>query len=358
MKLGDDQHPIAYSDQRKVSDQQKEIAESLIKGSQSFVTPISPGELPSTKMIPFPTVDIEKDENQIFCPIITLGWSDFKKVNDGNESSTSFTSQIEATQFSKADINPEDYISYVGARDDKKLDGMISDFGLAREPKLFANIEYENIVFCAMKKRLPFLQEFEAFALPLQFKLSDNSRPVRAFGVTSDWDHWGNALDQITVLDYRSPDDFIIKISNLKNEDLILAKMPMPESVADGIQTIDDKITTTKIKADGESVTRGEQVVIPILDMSLIEDFTIELSESSSRVQSAQQLVQFRLDEKGAELIAQFSLQLDNGHYEYKVGERTFIFDKPFMILLRESDKQNPYFAGWIANTDLMIAKN
>ncbi|MEJ7591153.1 MAG: hypothetical protein WKF77_06360 [Planctomycetaceae bacterium] len=33
------------------------------------------------------------------------------------------------------------------------------------------------------------------------------------------------ALDQIRVIDYRSPDDFVIAIENLSGEDLVLAKI-------------------------------------------------------------------------------------------------------------------------------------
>jgi hypothetical protein len=32
-----------------------------------------------------------------------------------------------------------------------------------------------------------------------------------------------------------------------------------------------------------------------------------------------------------------------------------FIFDKPFLLLLRHSVKTEPYFAAWIANSDFMV---
>ncbi len=44
----------------------------------------------------------------------------------------------------------------------------------------------------------------------------------------------------------------------------------------------------------------------------------------------------------------------ENGHYEYTPGTRTFIFDKPFLIMLREALDKQPYLAAWIANTELM----
>ncbi len=48
----------------------------------------------------------------------------------------------------------------------------------------------------------------------------------------------------------------------------------------------------------------------------------------------------------------------ENGHYEYTPGTRTFIFDKPFLIMLREAPDKHPYLAAWIANTEMMTANS
>ena len=154
---------------------------------------------------------------------------------------------------------------------------------------------------------------------------------MRSFGVTSGWDRWGKALGQIQVLDYRSPDDFIIRIGNLPGESLVLAKMPKPASIAEGIRVMQAKISSTNVEGDAVGVVSGEQVVIPILEFSLMEDFTERLQHpaqpAGSRLLAATQLIQFRLDETGAVLFSEAAVIGENGHYEYKVGERTFIFD-------------------------------
>jgi len=31
------------------------------------------------------------------------------------------------------------------------------------------------------------------------------------------------------------------------------------------------------------------------------------------------------------------------------------IFDKPFLVLLKRSDAKNPYFAMWVANSELFL---
>ena len=77
-------------------------------------------------------------------------------------------------------------------------------------------------------RRIANIAEFEPFANPLTFATATGNIDVRSFGVTSGWDRWGKALGQIQVLDYRSPDDFIIRVGNLPGESLVLAKMSKP----------------------------------------------------------------------------------------------------------------------------------
>ena len=131
--------------------------------------------------------------------------------------------------------------------------------------------------------------------------------------------------------------------------------MPEPTSIAEGIT----QIASTNVEGDATGVVSGEQLVIPLLEFSLAEDFTGKLSHPSqpvgSRLDTATQQVQFRLDETGAVLFSEAAVIGENGHYEYKVGERTFIFDKPFLLLLlKQSSTSNPYFAAWVANGDFM----
>lgn len=46
----------------------------------------------------------------------------------------------------------------------------------------------------------------------------------------------------------------------------------------------------------------------------------------------------------------------ENGSYDDTPGTRKFIFDKPFLIMLRETPERQAYFAARIGNTDLMIS--
>jgi len=63
----------------------------------------------------------------------------------------------------------------------------------------------------------------------------------------------------------------------------------------------------------------------------------------------AQQLIRFRLDENGARL---------ESTSEFAVGAfaipKRMVFDKPFLIYLREIKSERPYFAAWIETPELL----
>ena len=91
---------------------------------------------------------------------------------------------------------------------------------------------------------------------------------------------------------------------------------------------------------DGREVIAEEDLVIPVLELSVFGDFMSDLNHpdqpTGSRLQKARQELQFRLDERGAVVHSEAELIGENGVYGgYVPGTRTFGFDKPFLITLR-----------------------
>ena len=71
-------------------------------------------------------------------------------------------------------------------------------------------------------------------------------------------------------------------------------------------------------------------------------------------IREAVQLTQFRLDEAGMELKTTTKL---GGHAKDGGGggeARDLYFDKPFLLILKRTRSQRPYFVMWVASSDLM----
>lgn len=330
-----------------------------VHSSASFASPISVESLPATDLSPFADVAIPHGRSIVYCPTMSLAWKQYVNVMP-QVALTHTARRLIDNPFSAGDIDPESVRIVAGSLDAEEVRQMRNEFlgSEAGESKL-RTASGGPAVWCGLRKQLAFIARFEAFKLPLTFHDGTAAHTVKSFGVTSHWDDWRNALEQMRVADYRSPDDFVIQIGNLNGEDLILAKLPQPSTLNGAIADVECRIRNSSLPPEARSVVTNEQIVIPMLEISLIVELTDDLNHPDqpvgSRVQSAAQVIQFRLDEQGALLISEVEVVGENGHYEYAVGTRTFIFDKPFLIMLRESPSKNPYFAAWIGNSDLMV---
>jgi len=77
-----------------------------------------------------------------------------------------------------------------------------------------------------------------------------------------------------------------------------------------------------------------------------------ELEGENSSIDKAFQEIRFLLNKKGAEVKSEARIIFkDGGH------ERSFIFDKSFLIYLKEKKGKYPYLAIWIDNCELLVNK-
>lgn len=295
-----------------------------------FSDPVSVSALPATTMSVTDDVEITDGHSTVYCPTMILALRRFTAGNGGlfNE----FGRHLIASPFLEDHIDP---------------------MSIAIESGRTAN--GGSIVTCRLTKGLAFASQFEPFREPLAFNDSTGEHHVRSFGITSHWEEWQYALQQVYVVDYRSPDDFIIKLDNLSGDDLILAKIPRHDTLRSCIDQVTQRIADTRLPANHRRAVAGEQLVVPVLEFSLFDQFADKLGYVGDlELISAKQIIQFRLDERGAVLKSEAQVIGENGHYEYQLGNRSFLFDKPFLLMLRESPDKQPYFAAWLGNTDVM----
>lgn len=309
--------------------QQQGALENDVPEAKSFAAPRDAIRWDGVTLLPAESKPIIVSDSLIYCPTFTLAWNAFTDQFP-QLSPTPLARGLAQSRFTSSDISSDSVVIDVS----------------------------ENSVRCELKKQLAFMARFDAFKKPLTFTDHSGKHLVRAFGITSHWTDFAPALSQIRVHDYRSADDFIISIANDRGEDLILAKIDSPDTLLEGIHSVSNRINMSTLKAEERSVVTNEQVVIPVLEVSVMADFRTQLQDAAAEsvnLEAASQIIQFRLDERGAIVWSEAQVIGENGHYDVKVGNRTFIFDKPFFVMLRESSEQQPYLAAWIGNTELMF---
>ena len=261
-------------------------------------------------------------------------------------------------------------------------------------------IEPEDILaYAYLEKSLPFDTWFEVINEPLRFS---GGVPVQSFGVQTRYD----AADQVFILDYQGPDDFILALGPSANasvgldrtldeqqygrqvdasllnsllnrlritDEFVLAKVPPRATLLatlDGVMARPSEMARSllakwlkgelrRLHPDVGLSAHAEDVLqIPMVNLNVLHRYSELIGQhllnsgfTDYFVAEALQGVKFKLDERGAELRSEAKIELTFGAAP---EPRRFIFDGPFLLYLKEPQARYPYLALWIANSELL----
>lgn len=212
----------------------------------------------------------------------------------------------------------------------------------------------------SLHKNLPFETRFDRLPEPIRFQSGESTTPVAAFGPTSKSPP--ELFEQIIVRDYVSDDDFVVELitATQQRDCIILANVSPSATLEATWQAVNQRRRGRTKQLQGIDV-----MAIPVLRFHLTTQFNeligrrLEWNGFGFTLVEARQSIRFRLDERGADLLSVAELVAvsdfgGEGSYEPPPKPRHFVFDKPFLIALRESKADEPYFVAWIASPALM----
>jgi hypothetical protein len=351
--------------------------------------------LNQTDVVAYLDAGITLGRNLMYCATFQIVWNQLVDeiikspiTLDGDPPSAK---SLNKRLFEKEEIAEECYLAMAGfGRDDiteKIKRGLKEKFG--RETRLDIKTGSPNDIlsYAYLEKNLPFDTAFDVFDKPLSF---NDGIQVQSFGI------WKGdaAADQVVVLDYDNPDDFIIKLQASPKidkalvqgtliqrqritDEIILAKVKPASTLLETLDSVFSRIGEEKFQKALKGPRNAENILkmhlfSPRLDSNVPEilqipkiDFDVErhytelegkhlLNQGFENYWIAQaiQAVKFKLDETGAILSSEGFMDL---HFGIAEEPRRFIFDKPFLFCLREKDVRYPYLALWINNSDLLV---
>ena len=86
------------------------------------------------------------------------------------------------------------------------------------------------------------------------------------------------------------------------------------------------------------------------------QDLYVNGEHADYFIADAVQFIKFILNEEGAKLRSEMAIFAKRCISFSEKKPRQFIFDKPFLIYLKEKDSPL-YFAAWVANTEILKVK-
>ena len=200
--------------------------------------------------------------------------------------------------------------------------------------------------------------QFQAIMRPIagtKDGLKFRETPVAAFSNLSflKTDKYKSGLQ---IYDFKNENDFILKIDSKDSlNEVFLAKIQNPKKTID--ETYFDVIKRVK---SGKKFyfEKGMEVRIPYLSFSLSESFTqlknkviLNSKPKGKMISEAIQQIDFNMDHKSISIKSIANIEVDEWASN---PNKLFLFDKPFMIIVKEKNAKLPYFVVWISNTSFM----
>ena len=336
---------------------------------------IESSQLKATIITPHMEQEIIPGKNVLYCSTMQLAWNALEeeviKEKIRLEGDPPVAKALNKRLSTKKDLSEDCYVAMAGRLTEdflQRLNKILKEkFGDQAPPEVREPISTgppQILAYAYLFRSLQFNKSFESLTDPIQFYSGVNPDRVSGFGIPaySNEDKYRDMGKQVKILRYYDRDHFIIQLlSKSEKDEIVLAKIK-PSKIL--LETIDDIVGVASV---GYSVSpnlkENESLRIPILDFNVKHSFQelegkrlTNKSWEEWRLGKAIQWIRFRLNEKGLILKSQ-SMQDIVATTEGPTPMRSFIFDKPYLIYLKQKGARYPYFAMWVGNTELMVKK-
>ena len=332
-----------------------------------------------TTISPYLEAKLDSATNTLYCASFQMAWSKMRnqviKEDIRIEGTPPTAFQLNRQLLSNDDVSTSSYVAEAGVLSKE----LIERINKGRQEK-FGNQGGESfkmtpptngkrtiIAYAYLQKSLEFRNEFEKLTAPLLFQDSSGSKAsVAAFGIEkfSYSNHRHEKLQgQVSVYDYRNDNDFILSLRSKSDDDeIILAKVKPGKSLLGTYQAVAKRVDAGK----KTEIWENESLKVPKIDFDLSYSFPelegkqfLNSGWEGWTIGKALQDTRFKLDEKGAVLKSRAFIMAMKGEAPAPGNSkpRMFIFDKPFLIYLKQKNGKYPYFVLWVNNSELMLKK-
>lgn len=309
--------------------------------------------------------NIVAGKNLLYCSTFQIAWDtlsdDIIKEPLQLEGNPLAVENLNKRLTGKQDISEDCYLAMAGFNKDgitEKIKQALKE-KFNETPGIDINLTRPDdiLAYSFLLKDLKFKNEFENLENPILF---NGVIAVKAFGISKyNFDEAHKKLgEQVTILDYKNDDDFIVSLKSISpNDEIILAKIVPKQTMLETLDSLFARISSAILPP---GLNGGDTLQIPKLDFDLLHSYS-ELTGKHALnkgfedyfISKAIQTIRFRLNEKGALLKSEVVIVMELG-LEPEPPKR-LVFNKPFLICLREKGAKYPYFAMWVDNAELLL---
>ena len=304
------------------------------------------------------------DTNKVWIGTFNLVWNDFMNDIIGGkiefeDGPSELADELNKQTFTVNELNPNSYFKiHGGATLDlkSKIENEIKQ-KFNENSKVLDKVEWENpnvyVLYAILKKEFNYLEKFPTLK---DNTFGNSEEKVKYFGIEPDT--MQNASKNIEILFYNSKDDFAIKLKTKENEEVYLYRTTGENKSFEEIYQ--EMLKKQENYDGGKKWNKNDILNIPFIKIS----DEINYDELCGRmikgtnwyIRQAIQTIDFELNNYGGSVKSEALIEaLKESLNDVKSDSREFIFNDDFIIYLKENDKQKPYFALKVDDTNVLI---
>lgn len=279
------------------------------------------------------------------------------EFEDGN---SMLVDELNKKTFTKDMLSKDDYYIKVGQTSPKLKEEIKKElaqkFNISTS-NVLDEIDFENdtnaimgyTVYSMLIKNFEFLVPFDKLG---GFRFNDNEGYVEYFGINNASEE---SLNQnVEVLFYNNQNDFAVKLKTKENEELILYMNDTYTSFNDMYNEIEEK--SEKYLGD-KTFNQSDELKVPYINVDTIINYDelcgkIIKDTDQMYISNAIQNVKFTLNEKGGNLVSEAAVVSE--YNSLAENARFFNFTKPFVLFMKEENKDKPYFSLKVDNVNIL----
>lgn len=329
--------------------------------------------LRQTVIVPTLDTPFEKNQSAIWCSSFQLSWNKFKsEIIKGPvriQNAETIAERLNQAEQSESDLLPESFYAAAGRVSDgiveKIKEEMTKRFPNVRTPEF--NVTPDAAVAYAylqagVKYQYPFFTNTDRFVFT---DSSGRKTAVKSFGIREQDKFKGAFMDdsfrgQVLVLGkWRNGEQFAVDLSKRSTPiQIVLACIERQSTLANTLKSLEKAIQAGYAdKTFPRKLEDEDTLLVPMMHWEIEHHFRdLEgpekvLSTSTGQklyLAKAFQLLEFKMDEKGAEITSEAMEEaLDGGPAHYH-------FDRPYLIYLKKRSAKHPFFVMWVDNAELL----
>ena len=319
------------------------------------------------RMTPTYTSNISKtDTNKVWVGTFNIVWNDLMNDVVGGpiefeDGESKLAEELNKQTFTINELSEDSYFKIHGPSTyelKKKIENGIKN-KFNETSKVLDNVEWGNpasyTLYAMLKKEFNYLERFPN--LP-DASFNGSKEKVKYFGITGSTEQ--TAGKNIEILFHNSDDDLAVKLKTKEGEEVYLYKTTGEgKSFEELYNEMLERKTSKKDSVLEEDFAIMDTIKIPYIK---IND-EINYDELCGRyikgtdwfIAQALQTIDFELNNVGGSVKSEALIELQkSAELQDRTGEN-YIFDSDFVVFLKEGNKDKPYFALKVDNTDVLV---